>query len=129
MGDTRFEKGRDNEYARPGKDPRRWSEVRKCLAERKRAPQSRGGCTRGDECGVPRGPPAGGVSSRMRGFLQGRGPVSCSGLGGKEDVREVVVRGWARWGKWWLRGPRWQLLVGLHGRERNKVAGTECPRG
>ena len=116
--------GRDerNEYARPGKDPRRRREVRKGLAARRRAPQSRGGFTRGDECGVPRGPPAGGVSSRMRGFLQERGPVSCSGLGGKEDVREAVVRRWARWGKWWIRGPLWQLREGLHGRERSKGA-------
>ena len=91
---TRFEKGRGNEYARPGKDPRRWMGLRKCLLARRSAPRSRGGCTRGDECGVPRGPPAGGGFQECAGmFLQGLGPVLCYGLVGKEDVREAVVGG------------------------------------
>ena len=65
---TRFEKGRGNEYARPGKYQRKWRWLIKGLVARRRARQSRGGCTRGDECGVPRGTPAGGAFSGVRGF-------------------------------------------------------------
>ena len=103
------------EYACPGKDTRKWRKLRKGLVARRRAPQSRGGC----ECGIPRGPPSGGVSLIIRGFSQVRGQGSCSRLGGKEDVSEAVVRGWARWGKCWIRGLR------LQGLEQSNGAGTE----
>ena len=110
---TRFAKGRGNEYARPGKDPRKWGWKRSCCA--KDGTSISGGCPRGDECGNPRGIPASEVSSGIRGVMRGPGRVLCYTCAGKHGVRKVGARRRTHWMAWLIRGPRWLLREKRHG--------------
>ena len=94
MGDTRFEKGRGNEYARPVKDPLKWSGLKISGYAEERISIS-GGCKLGDECVVLRGPPAGGASLGIRERLQVRELFYV--LAGKQDVREVGAQRRTHW--------------------------------